>query len=244
MTCLRPVLLSVSTEAPETSAPVPAVVGTRTSGTVGSSSGVAPPTKRAIEPPCETTMRAAFARSSAEPPPMPTMASPPVERASSANSSVAASEGSPGALTWRVMAMPAASQAASASTTAGASATGASHQHRRGPHAGLAEHARQLADRAVAERDADGQVRGERVDVGERHGRGSGSGADSGLRESRAVRQPPSAAPSGSGSSAPARSQRAISQPLMRLNCASIAMSWKRPSISATAGPPYCSVHI
>ena len=56
-------------------------------------------------------------------------------------------------------------------------------------------------------------MRGERVDVGERHGRDSGSGADGGLRESRAARQPPSDAPSGSGRSAPARSQRLISQP-------------------------------
>ena len=139
--------------------------------------------------------------------------------------------------------MPAASQAASAADDGGRLGHRRLHQHGRGARTGLAQHARQLADRAVAEGDPDGQVRGERVDVGERHGRDSGSGADGGLRESRAARQPPSDAPSGSGSSARARSQRQIWQPSMRLKRASMAMSCKRPSTSATAGPPYCSVH-
>ena len=91
--------VSVRTLAPETSLPVPAVVGQRTSGRVGGTGVRDPPAKSSAEPPWSATRRAAFATSSAEPPPMPTTRSCEASRTRSASSSASAKVGSPGPFT-------------------------------------------------------------------------------------------------------------------------------------------------
>jgi len=93
---LRPVSRSTTTAPPDTSEPVPEVVGTLTSPMRGSATVSAPASSRANGVPCEWAARAALARSSAEPPPIPTTASGGCARIRATSASTSSTVGSPG----------------------------------------------------------------------------------------------------------------------------------------------------
>ena len=95
MPALRPVSGSVTTAPPETSEPVPAVVGTAMSGTIGCGYGGSRSRKRTCS---WAQTRAAFAVSMTEPPPSATIACGRDSDRVSAAASTTSAVGSPGGL--------------------------------------------------------------------------------------------------------------------------------------------------
>ena len=113
---MRPCTGSTTTDPPDTSLPVPDVVGTAIRSTDGTATAASPVRKSSIGRPWPTTSLAALARSMAEPPPTATSTSGRSAATRAAASATSAGVGSPGGFWYSGRPATAAATASIAST--------------------------------------------------------------------------------------------------------------------------------